>query len=284
MAEQKQATHTRKITVMVNGLPGKMATELATKLIESEKYKVLPYSLTGPELDTGFSIVNGFGMMLVTPNEREEFVDSFLKSEKPDISIDYTHPSAVNANADFYCKHGLNFVMGTTGGDRTLLEQTVVNSNIVAVIAQNMAKQIVAFQAMMKFAAENFPDVFKGYSLEIIESHQKTKADTSGTAKSLVGYFNTLGVPFNVDQITKIRKVPDQLKMGVPENALNGHGWHTYDLRSPDRSVLISFTHNVNGRDVYLAGTIDALEYLSQKIALGERGKVYSMMDVLKGK
>ena len=32
--------------------------------------------------------------------------------------VDYTTPSAVNANAEFYAKHGLDFVMGTTGGDR----------------------------------------------------------------------------------------------------------------------------------------------------------------------
>ncbi|MCX6774207.1 MAG: dihydrodipicolinate reductase, partial [Candidatus Micrarchaeota archaeon] len=57
----------------------------------------------------------------------------------------------------------------------------------------------------------------------------------------------------------------------------------TYTLKAQDNSVLVSFTHNVNGRDVYIAGTIDALEYLAGKIAAGEKGKVYSMMDVLKG-
>lgn len=34
------------------------------------------------------------------------------------VVVDYTHPSAVNSNAEFYAKNGLNFVMGTTGGDR----------------------------------------------------------------------------------------------------------------------------------------------------------------------
>lgn len=34
------------------------------------------------------------------------------------VVVDYTHPSAVNANAELYAKHQLNFVMGTTGGDR----------------------------------------------------------------------------------------------------------------------------------------------------------------------
>lgn len=34
------------------------------------------------------------------------------------VVVDYTHPDAVNSNAEFYAKKGLNFVMGTTGGDR----------------------------------------------------------------------------------------------------------------------------------------------------------------------
>jgi 4-hydroxy-tetrahydrodipicolinate reductase len=242
---------------------------------------VIPYSLTGPEIELRTFKIDNLEIDLVKPNERDTCV--FLCT-KPDISVDFTHPSAVNCNADFYCDHGLHFVMGTTGGDRKALEQRVRNSDIVAVIAPNMAKQIVAFQAMMKYAAESFPNVFRGYSLEIVESHQKAKADTSGTAKALVANFNSLGVPFNVDQIKMIRDPEQQLVMGIPQNALNGHGWHTYAVKAQDNSVLVSFTHNVNGRDVYIAGTIDALDYLAGKIAAGERGKVYSMEDVLRGK
>jgi 4-hydroxy-tetrahydrodipicolinate reductase len=223
---------------------------------------------------------------LIKPEDKE-FI---ISNQKPDITVDYTHPSAVNSNAEFYCKHGLNFVMGTTGGERGTIEKpgklelTVMNSDICAVIAPNMAKQIVAFQAMMKYAADTFPAAFKGYTLEIKESHQKGKADTSGTAKAMVGYFNTLGIPFTVDQIVMIREPPAQILMGVPESALTGHGWHTYTLKSENESVMFQFTHNVDGRDAYAAGTIDAIRYLSGKIAAGEKGKVYSMIDVLKGK
>eukprot|EP00658_Telonema_sp_P-2_P006755 TRINITY_DN12549_c0_g1_i4.p2 TRINITY_DN12549_c0_g1~~TRINITY_DN12549_c0_g1_i4.p2 ORF type:complete len:159 (+),score=37.54 TRINITY_DN12549_c0_g1_i4:156-632(+) len=37
------------------------------------------------------------------------------------IAIDFTHPTAVNPNAEFYGKMGLPFIMGTTGGDRDAL-------------------------------------------------------------------------------------------------------------------------------------------------------------------
>jgi len=65
---------------------------------------------------------------------------------------------------------------------------------------------------MMGFAAKTLPDLFKGYSLKLVESHQDRKIDTSGTAKAMVeqpdgspGIFNQLGVPFKKEQIEMIR-------------------------------------------------------------------------------
>jgi 4-hydroxy-tetrahydrodipicolinate reductase len=198
--------------------------------------------------------------------------------------VDFSLPPAVNDNAEFYCKQGLPFVMGTTGGDRKLLEDTVLASSISAVIAPNMAKQIVGFQAMMEYAAKTFPDLFKGYSLEIKESHQKGKVDTSGTAKAMVRSFNSLGVDFAEKDIIKVRDPETQKNvMGIPEDYLSGHGWHTYRLDSNDKTVHFEFTHNVNGRDVYAMGTLDALIYLANRLKQGVKGKVYTMIDVLKG-
>jgi len=197
--------------------------------------------------------------------------------------VDYSHPSAVNANAEFYCKHALPFVMGTTGGDRSRLDDMVSASSIAAVIAPNMAKQIVGFQAMMEYAAQHFPGLFDGYSLEIRESHQKGKADTSGTAKAMVTYFNRLGCDFSADQILKERDPEIQAKQwGIPEQHLKGHAWHTYTLLSDDGTVKFSFTHNVNGRDIYVRGAMDAVIFLAGKLKQGIRGKIFSMIDVLK--
>ena len=137
---------------------------------------------------------------------------------------------------------------------------------------------------MIKYAADNFPGAFRGYSLEITESHQNGKVDTSGTAKAMVNYFNRLGIPFNSEQIVMIREPVQQIARGIPQNALTGHGWHTYTLKSEDQTVLFRFTHNVNGRETYTTGTIDAIRYLNEKIIAGEKGRVYNMIDVLKGR
>ena len=274
---------------IINGQPGNMSTEVAKQIIASDDILIHQSSLTGKNMPE-MTKVDGINIKLFSPNERQEFLERSA-SWGPFISVDYTHPSVIHQNCDFYCENGLPFVMGTTGGKRDIfgqenlgtLEQRVRDSNTVAVIAPNMAKQIVAFQSMMQYAAKTFPKVFQGYSLRIWESHQAGKADTSGTAKTMLTYFNQMGIPFTKDQINMERDAERQWRLhNIPMENLEGHGWHTYTLESKEGDVLFEFKHNVNGRGVYAAGTLDAIRFLDKKIKAGEKGKVYSMIDVLK--
>jgi len=271
------------IKVMVNGIPGNMALNVARHILDDARFELVPYSLTGPEIQKAEHKIEGIEFRLLRPEQREEAIADIKHKEKNFLSVDYTHPSAVNANAEFYCKYQLPFVMGTTGGDRDQLDATVRASSIPAVIAPNMAKQIVGFQAMMEYGAQSFPGLFKGYSLEIKESHQKGKADTSGTAKAMVRYFNQMGLHFDEHQIVKERNPDIQANQwGIPQEYLSGHGWHTYTLISGDKTVRFEFSHNVNGRDVYAKGTLDAVLYLDAKVSEGASGTVFTMIDVLK--
>ena len=271
------------IKTMVNGLPGNVAQIVARHVLKDPRFELLPYSMTGPEIQESNQKIETLSLELIGPDRKASKIDAIKAQQGPFLSVDFTHPSAVNPNAEYYCQAGLPFVMGTTGGDRQRLVKTVTASSITAVIAPNMAKQIVGFQAMMEYAATTFPALFDGYTLEVKESHQNGKADTSGTAKAMVTYFNQLGIPFSEDQIVKIRDPEiQQTQLGIDEAYLTGHGWHTYTLVSEDRTVRFEFTHNINGRDIYGRGTLDALLYLSEKVASGARGKVYTMIDVLK--
>ena len=271
------------IKVMVNGLPGNVAQIAARHILADPRFELLPYSMTGPEIQQSEHAMESMTLQLIRPDTKASKIGMIKANSGQFLSVDFTHPSAVNPNAEFYCQAGLPFVMGTTGGDRQKLEQTVTSSSIAAVVAPNMAKQIVGFQAMMEYAANTFPALFDGYTLEITESHQKGKADTSGTAKAMVAYFNQLGIPFTEDQIIKIRDPEiQQNQYGIDKNYLTGHGWHTYTLVSEDRTVRFEFTHNINGREIYGRGTLDALLYLSGKVKAGARGEMFTMIDVLK--
>jgi len=316
--------------IMVNGLPGNMAKGVVKAIDASEDLDVFTAALCAQHRDNFvFDRGDGKDAIDVRPFNREV---SFFEG-KPNVAVDYTSPDTIYYVVEHYCEHNVPFVMGTTGGDRAALEKLVRDSNTVAVIAPNMAAPIVGIQHVMERFADLYEGILEDCKLEITESHQKGKKDTSGTAKAMISHFNKLGINFSRDDIRSIRDEETQLAMGIPEEHLAGHGWHTYRLTAPtnDRGLValelalgnflnpldeyeetfydmnpaasvetdnelysvsltesntltcLSLTHNVNGRDVYFDGTLGAVRFLLPKIEAGEKGKCYSMIDVLKG-
>ena len=268
--------------ITLSGLPGKMAALVRETILKREvcprNMDLSSIALTGLEQPREFE-----GVHLKPPKGHDSYLSRFLGKADSTIIVDFTQPDVVNRNAELYCKLGIPFVMGTTGGDRKALEQAVVDSRNIAVIAPNMAKPIVLLQAMLEYAAQTFPGALKGFEMGVTESHQAAKKDTSGTAKAMVAHFNQLGVPFDVQDIWGVRDPTRQLVcVGVPPAYLDGHGYHQYDVFSRDSKVRLKIEHNVDGRQVYADGAIDAIKFLHRKVQAGERGKVYSMIDVLK--
>jgi len=280
------------VQVIICGLPGNMGKEIAQACYR-RGVDVAEVALTGKGMPEEATIEKDDGatatIKLLQPSEETEkelaaVIAKGREEGKIVIAIDFTHPTAVNSNAELYVKLGLPFVMGTTGGDRDALMKCVQDSGLFALIAPNMCKQIVAFQAMMETMASTYPGAFGGYGLSIVESHQSTKADTSGTAKAMVNYLNKLrtGEPFDEESIEKIREADAQVAFGVPKEALDGHAWHTYKLTSEDGSVIFEFKHNVCGRRTYAEGVVDAVKFLAARINEESDKKIYDMIDVLK--
>jgi len=275
------------VTVMMNGLPGAMGHEVSAACIR-RGFTLAPSAMTGAGMPVECEVKEGdisvkvrlygsddpAGQRQMLATAVETYGDSL-------VVIDFTHPSAVNPNSEIYTATGAAFVMGTTGGDRDKLMAATEASGVYAIIAPNMGKQIVALQATMERMATDFPGAFSGYKMEVTESHQKTKADTSGTAKDMVRSFNALGLDFSVDQIEKVREEEAQKQFGVPEEYLGGHAFHTYTLRSGDGSVEFQFKHNVCGRRTYAEGVADAVAFLSAKRREGSGKKIFNMIDVL---
>ena len=269
------------IDVMVVGLPGSMATCAAKRIIKEKDIQLIPYSITGNDIDDEFIELGNTKISLIREKDNVR-KSSIINKSRPFIAVDYTEPNAVHKNIEYYCRNDIHFIMGTTGVVINKIKQNIAESNICAIIAPNMAKQIVALQAMLEYASNMFPNSFNNYTLNITESHQKSKLDTSGTARAMIQYFNMFGIPFDESMINKIRNPIDQMKIGIPDEAIEGHGWHKYTMLSSDKTVHIEITHNVNGREIYANGTVDSIYYLNGKINSGEVGKIFSMIDVLK--
>jgi len=281
------------VKVMVNGMPGPMATAAAEACLR-KGLSLSPVAMTGPDVEPATitvvdDVTGKHGNVRLIPSSNMEEMNAAIEGLRSKIgdegllAIDYTHPSAVNSNAKFYAEKKIPFVMGTTGGDRDQLMKDMEDASASAVIAPNMGKQIVAMQAALEDLASKYPSAFGGYTLHTRESHQKTKADTSGTAKAVVDSLKVLSGNdgYTYDDIEMIRDDQESLDFGVKEEYMNGHAFHTYTLTSPDNSVEFQLKHNVSGRNVYAEGTADAIKFLAKKISEGSGGKVYSMINVL---
>ena len=287
------------VTIMMCGLPGAMGREIAAAALR-RGVRLAPFALTGPGFGGEVRVDDARGgaavaVRLYEPAEREALAArAAAEFPRPGslVAVDFTHPSACNENARWYAACGLPFVMGTTGGDRAALLRDTAAAGAYAVIAPNMCKQIVALQAALERMAQDFPGAFAGYALRVVESHQATKADTSGTAKAVSASLAALvgdAAGFDAERIEKVREPAAQLAGGgashtgvspVPAAVLDGHAFHTYSLTAD--GVEFQIRHNVSGRATYAEGTVDAVRFLAGRVAAASEQRLYSMMDVLR--
>ena len=112
--------------LLVNGLPGKMAEAVVVAALK-RGIEVIPFSFTGEAVSETHVQVGDLKIELVKPSKRDAFDKALFKNL---IVVDYTHPTAVNLNAEYYVANSLPFVMGTTGGDRDALNTLVSSGKI----------------------------------------------------------------------------------------------------------------------------------------------------------
>lgn len=286
------------VHVMVNGL-GKIGTEIAKAIASDDKYEFVRYSLVGPEITEKTGMIGDKEVRLIRPWERnifdvllkEAFSDENTEGRNSLILLDFTTPKVVNDNVRFYAERGLNFIIGTTGGNVEEIRDAVRASSVNAVIAPNLALPIVMLQAMWEFAAESFPDVMEEFIFAGTESHQSTKVDVSGTMLGFIQKFRRLGIDVSSKGIAPpIRSSDRQIELGVPEEYLSAHAYHDYRFVLPSEGdfdnyeAQIYFGHNVNGRNIYPRGAKKAIDFLYRKVSEGSRGISYSMVEVMKNK
>ncbi|KAG2332164.1 hypothetical protein Bca52824_003344 [Brassica carinata] len=198
------------ISIMVNGCSGKMG-KAVIKAADSAGVNIVPTSF-GSAAEAG----------QIVERERRLFPLCLRSTGANCCRLHNPIRSQCVDNAELYSKVGVPFVMGTTGGDRNKLYETVEEAKIYAVISPQMGKQVVAFLAAMEIMAEQFPGAFAGYSLEVMESHQASKLMHQEQQKLL---------------------------------SLASRIWECLTIWI---SVSFKFQHNVCGRSIYAEGTVDA--------------------------
>ena len=186
------------LPVMVNGLPGPMALEVA-KVALDRGFKLLPIAFTGPGQPDSITVEGSKSSQVVKliagpgiENNNADEALKDLKKEYPNIVIvDYTHPSAVINNLNCYIANDCEIVMGTTGVDNSVIEQVFQKGSNYAVIAPNMAKQIVAMQSALLEMSSRFPGSF-GYIHYKLYTHYTPLYTTINTIHHYTPLYTTI--------------------------------------------------------------------------------------------
>ncbi len=262
---------------VIAGLPG----EMASKIGEPIKGRVIPLALTGNEIK-GQEITDRFivdykkktGVTLCRPGKHEWALERCLQNQGEGgvYGINFATASGYGVNS-LFVKYGIPFISGVTGAtkeEESRLVEEVEKSNLCAIIDKNMSVPLVVFGAMLKYAAENFPGALKGYTGWGIDGHQSSKKDEiSGTLVKWKVFWELLGVDFYTAKGDRTSKV--------------GHGDHTMEVSSPERDVTLGFLTRVLGRQTYAQGVVEkALPFLTSSTEKGKQGKVYDMESVLR--
>ena len=165
-----------KIKVLINGAAGKMGREVVKAVCrESDLELVGAVDVVEVGVDAGALV--GIKPVKV---EISKDLDKTIKSTKPDVVVDFTHPNITMNNIRTILGNKVHAVVGTTGiGENDLKEikKLCAENKVNCLVAPNFAVGAVLMMKFAKEAAKVMPNA------EIIELHHDQKADSpSGTA------------------------------------------------------------------------------------------------------
>ncbi|MEL6874400.1 MAG: 4-hydroxy-tetrahydrodipicolinate reductase [Pseudomonadota bacterium] len=195
-----------------------------------------------------------------------------------DVLVDFSSPTALEANLSACVASSKPLVIGTTGleeGHHTAIDQTA--EKIAILQTGNTSLGVNMLAALVEQAAAKLGD---DWDIEIVEMHHRHKVDApSGTAK-LLGEAAAAGRGIDLashsesgrDGITGARK-----KGAIGFAALRGGsvaGDHSVILATDEERLEL--THRAENRMIFARGAVRAAEWLA-----GQGAGRYHMSDVL---
>lgn len=160
------------IDVLVTGAGGRMGLEVLKAVTADPDMRVVAAVDPGC---AGRPLMDGQGGRI----DSEADLSAAIERTSPDVVVDFTHPSVVEANLRTALAAGVDCVVGTTGIDEALLADiaSVAPEGTCLFSAPNFAIGAVLMIHFAQTAARYLPHV------EVIELHHDRKADSpSGTA------------------------------------------------------------------------------------------------------
>jgi 4-hydroxy-tetrahydrodipicolinate reductase len=194
------------------------------------------------------------------------------------VAVDFTLPSATEANLRACVESGSALVIGTTGLEpRQIKAMERAAHEIPIVYARNLSVGVSVFIELVGRAAKALGD---GYDVEILEAHHRHKVDApSGTALAL-GERIAAARGRRLDELAVYARqgrvgprVPGTIGFSVIRGG-NIVGEHSVRFIGADEEV--AFVHEAADRKTFAHGALRAARWAS-----GRAPGLYSMADVL---
>ena len=236
------------VNVTICGANGKMGKVIAAVIKDRADCTVI----SGIDLNT--APADGFNVY-AKPQELPK---------KPDVIIDYSHPSGLNDLLEYCLSTGTAVVIATTGyTDEQISQIKKAAEQIPVFFTFNMSLGINLLCKLAKTAAEVLGGQF---DIEIVEKHHNQKIDApSGTAIMLANSINAAldnGYNYVYDRHSQ-RKKREKNEIGM-HSIRGGTIVGEHEIIFAGRDEVITLSHSAASKEVFAVGSVNAAVYLSE--------------------
>ena len=202
---------------------------------------------------------------------------SAVQGAKPDVIIDFSHPSALPGLLEYALRERVPLVLATTGYGQTehdLLAEA--GKRIPIFFSRNMSLGVSLLKELAKSAARVLGP---GYDIEVVEAHHNRKLDApSGTALILAEALNeVLDEPREFAWERHSRSEPRR-KNEIGIHSIRGGsivGEHSVIFAGFDEVITLS--HSAGSRRLFAAGAVSAARFI-----VGQAPGNYGMDDLVR--
>ena len=251
------------INVLINGCNGKMGQEIANLVHSSHS----------------FCLIGGIAKQNSKPNFFNVFTHFSQIPQKPDVIIDFSHPSALDSIVDYAVRTGTPAVIATTGLSAEQTEKIHEASKKVPMFfTANMSLGVSLLTELAQKAARVLGNDF---DIEIIERHHNQKIDApSGTALMLADAISSQlegDTKYEYDRHSK-REKRSKNEIGI--HAVRGGtivGEHEIMFAGNDE--IITLSHSARSKQIFAVGAVNAALFLK-----GKKPGLYTMKELVEAK
>ncbi len=248
------------LKILVNGINGKMGTEVA-KLIMNDKTLHL---LGG--LDNYISHNLPYRVF----NNVNDII------EKPNVIIDFSVPEATILLLPFAIQNKIPVVIATTGFSKLQQDEIINASKIIPIFqSSNMSYEIAIMSKVVANLSKSLPDS----EIEIVETHHNRKKDApSGTALMLANSINEANNNIYNYNFNRFEKLEKRNPKEIGFSSIRGGnivGEHSVLFFNENETLEIK--HTAYSRTIFAKGAIEAAKFLVK-----QNSGIYGIADLSK--